>query len=208
MRERIKTHFDPLPFYSQPLEMQKTDTEKYPLNAVTQRPMAMYHSWDSQNAWLRQIHAHNYLFVNPKVGLAQGFGDGDWIWVESAHGKVRCMCRFSEAVEPGTVWTWNAIGKASGSWALDKTANESNKGFLLNHLISEELPDDSGSGTISNSDPVTGQAAWYDVRVRVYSADATEPKQTLPQFETMKPVPGMQARRYKWQAFVKGLINS
>ena len=26
-------------------------------HAVTQRPMAMYHSWDSQNAWLRQIHA-------------------------------------------------------------------------------------------------------------------------------------------------------
>ena len=39
--------------------------ERYPLAAVTQRPMAMYHSWDSQNAWLRQIHAHNYLFVNP-----------------------------------------------------------------------------------------------------------------------------------------------
>ncbi len=30
---------------------------RYPLNAVTQRPMAMYHSWDSQNAWLRQIHS-------------------------------------------------------------------------------------------------------------------------------------------------------
>ena len=37
----------------------------YPLNAITQRPMAMYHSWDSQNAWLRQIHSHNYLHVNP-----------------------------------------------------------------------------------------------------------------------------------------------
>ena len=77
-------------------------SEKYPLNAITQRPMAMYHSWDSQNAWLRQIHAHNYLFVSPRVGAkANGFDDGDWIWVESEHGRVRCMCRFSEAVEPG-----------------------------------------------------------------------------------------------------------
>ena len=27
----------------------------FPLHAITQRPMQMYHSWDSQNAWLRQI---------------------------------------------------------------------------------------------------------------------------------------------------------
>jgi anaerobic selenocysteine-containing dehydrogenase len=201
-------HFDPLPFYSEPLETQTIDKEKYPLNAITQRPMAMYHSWDSQNAWLRQIHAHNYLFVSPRVGAKNGFNDGDWIWVESEHGRVRCMCRFSEAVEPGTVWTWNAIGKASGSWSLTDKANESQKGFLLNHLISEEIPSGNGDYRYSNSDPVTGQAAWYDLRVRVYKADDNEPKQTWPQFKTMKRVPGMEPARKKWQAFVKRLVNS
>jgi anaerobic selenocysteine-containing dehydrogenase len=205
LRERVATHFDPLPFYSEPLETQTIDKEKYPLNAITQRPMAMYHSWDSQNAWLRQIHAHNYLFVSPSVGAVNGFGDGDWIWVESQHGRVRCMCRFSEAVEPGTVWTWNAIGKASGSWALDGKANESQKGFLLNHLISEEIPSSNGEHQYSNSDPVTGQAAWYDVRVRVYPAAADEPEETSPQFKTQKRVPGMEKPRGRWQAFVRGL---
>ncbi|NTV95701.1 MAG: molybdopterin-dependent oxidoreductase, partial [Thiobacillus sp.] len=134
LRKRVEIYFDPLPFYYEPLEATLSDKHKYPLNAVTQRPMAMYHSWDSQNAWLRQIHAHNYLFVNPKVGAANGFDDGDWIWVESPHGKVRCMCRFSEAVEPGTVWTWNAVGKAAGAWGLTARADEARKGFLLNHL--------------------------------------------------------------------------
>ena len=70
LRERIKTYMDPLPFYYEPLESQMTDTTKYPLNALTQRPMAMYHSWDSQNAWLRQIHGYNTLFVHPSVGAA------------------------------------------------------------------------------------------------------------------------------------------
>jgi anaerobic selenocysteine-containing dehydrogenase len=83
--------------------------------------MAMYHSWDSQNAWLRQIHTHNYLYVNAQDALQQGIDDGDWIWVESQWGKVRCMARHSEAVEPGTVWTWNAIGKAAGAWNLTPT---------------------------------------------------------------------------------------
>jgi anaerobic selenocysteine-containing dehydrogenase len=177
LRERVEHFFDPLPFWYPPLESGATDLERYPLNAITQRPMAMYHSWDSQNAWLRQIHTHNYLFVSPVTARAQGIADGGWMWVESQWGKVRCMARYSEAVEPGTVWTWNAIGKSPGAWKLAPDANESRLGFLLNHLISDRLP-----GAISNSDPVTGQAGWYDVRVRIYPAGKDEPPITSPRF--------------------------
>ncbi|HEY4371709.1 MAG TPA: molybdopterin oxidoreductase family protein [Burkholderiales bacterium] len=201
LRERIETHFDPLPFWSPPLEYAATDLEKYPLNAVTQRPMAMYHSWDSQNAWLRQIHSHNYLMVNPVTAQAAGIADGGWIWVESQWGKLRCMCRYSEAVEPGTVWTWNAIGKSRGAWNLGPQANESVKGFLLNHVIAEELP--FGDRKISNSDPVTGQAGWYDVRVRIYPAAADEPQETWPRFAPMKHMPGTGLVK-KVQAYFAG----
>ena len=204
LRERIATYFDPLPFYYTPLEVQVTDTRRYPLAAITQRPMAMYHSWDSQNAWLRQIHAHNYLFVNPRTARPEGIADGDWIWVESQWGKVRCMCRFSEAVEPGTVWTWNAIGKASGAWGLAPDANESRKGFLLNHLIADELPGGADGSRVSNSDPVTGQAGWYDVRVRIYKAAADEPRESSPQFVAIGTFPGMPRVRKLWQAYVAG----
>ncbi len=209
LRKRIETYFSPLPFYFEPLESQLTDTRTYPLNALTQRPMAMYHSWDSQNAWLRQIHAHNYLFVNPKLAKEQGIKDGDWIWAESSHGKLRCMCRFSEAVEPGTVWTWNAIGKASGAWGLSPKANESQKGFLLNHIISEELPEHEAGEHISNSDPITGQAAWFDVRVRIYKAEDGEPEQTSPQFSPLKAYPGMNGKQTKkrWQAYFAGMFS-
>jgi anaerobic selenocysteine-containing dehydrogenase len=183
---RIATYFDPLPFYSPPLEHQATDLERYPLAAITQRPMAMYHSWDSQNAWLRQIHTHNYLFIHPRTARASGIADGAWLWLESQWGRVRCMGRHSEAVEPGTVWTWNAIGKQPGAWALAPEANEACKGFLLNHLIADELP--HGERRISNSDPVTGQAGWYDVRVRIDSADDGG---VFPQFPALERVPGM-----------------
>jgi anaerobic selenocysteine-containing dehydrogenase len=207
LRKRIETHFDPLPFYHDTLEAQLVDTQEFPLNAITQRPMAMYHSWDSQNAWLRQIHAHNYLFVSPRLGHANGFDDGDWVWVESPHGKVRCMCRFSEAVEPGTVWTWNAIGKAAGAWGLSPDANESSKGFLLNHVIAEELPPCKDGDHLSNSDPVTGQAAWYDVRVKVYKADKQEPEQSWPQFKPLPLAPGMEKHRGRWQGYVAGMFR-
>jgi anaerobic selenocysteine-containing dehydrogenase len=204
LRKRVETYFDPLPFYYVPLEEQATDTAKYPLNAITQRPMAMYHSWDSQNAWLRQIHTHNYLMVNSKTAAAEGIEDGGWMWVESQWGKVRCMCRYSEAVEPGTVWTWNAIGKSAGAWNLSADANESQRGFLLNHLISEVLPPSSAGPAISNSDPITGQAAWYDVRVRIYKAQEGEPEQTSPQFKAVSAPPGVQQVVPKWRAFFAG----
>jgi anaerobic selenocysteine-containing dehydrogenase len=192
LRERIDTYFDPLPFWYAPLEEAATDLEAYPLNALTQRPMAMYHSWDSQNAWLRQIHSHNYLHVNPLTAQAAGIADGGWCWVESRWGQVRCMLRYSEAVEPGTVWTWNAIGKADGAWQLAPGADEARKGFLLNHLISEELPfAGTASGTISNSDPITGQAGWYDVRVRIRPAEPGEPEESFPQMASMPVVPGV-----------------
>lgn len=197
LRMRVETHFDPLPFYAEPLEVQLTDKQKYPLAALTQRPMAMYHSWDSQNAWLRQIHAHNYMHIHPSTAQAQGIEDGGWMWAESMHGRVRCLARYSEAVEPGTIWTWNAVGKAKGAWNLDGDANESKKGFLLNHLIAEELPKNECGEHISNSDPITGQAGWYDVRVRVYKAEDDEPKETYPQFDEMPAVPGTGERRKK-----------
>ena len=202
LRERVATFFDPLPFYYAPLEQQATDGTKFPLAAVTQRPMAMYHSWDSQNAWLRQIHGHNQLFVNTKTATAAGIADGAWMWVESPWGKVRCRCAHSEAVEPGTVWTWNAIGKAAGAWALDPVAAEARQGFLLNHLIREELPAADGGPPLSNSDPITGQAAWYDVRVRIYPADAAEPAESWPQFAAQPRVPGMAEapKRRGWMA--------
>ncbi len=204
LKARIERFMDPLPFYYEPLENEGIERKQYPLNALTQRPMAMYHSWDSQNAWLRQIHAHNYMHMHPSVGQQNGFVDGDWVWVESVHGKVRCQAKFTEAVEPGTVWTWNAIGKASGAWGLDKNANESKRGFLLNHLIGEELPNQEPGQHLSNSDPITGQAAWFDVRVRIYKADNNEPPETSPQFSSIPVYPGMNEAPKKWLAFKAG----
>jgi len=65
------------------------------------------------------------------------------------------------------VWTWNAIGKRKGAWKLSGNAPESREGFLLNHLISELLPAADHAHRYANADPVTGQAAWFDLRVRI-----------------------------------------
>ncbi|MGC8468258.1 MAG: molybdopterin dinucleotide binding domain-containing protein, partial [Acidithiobacillus sp.] len=136
-RERLAKYFDPLPMWYEPLEQQRVDDEEYPFFALTQRPMFMYHSWDSQNVWLRQIMAQNYLYMNAARAASMGIKDYDWVWVESHNGKIRCQVKTMEGTQEDTVWTWNAIGKQKGTWGLDPDASEATKGFLLNHLISE-----------------------------------------------------------------------
>ena len=204
LRERIARYFDPLPFWHRSLESGLTDAGRYPLAAITQRPMAMYHSWDSQNAWLRQIHGENHLFVNPVTAAAQQIDDGAWIYVESPWGKVRCARATARRSGPGTVWTWNAIGKAAGAWNLGPQAGESQRGFLLNHVITDELPDAArGGARMSNSDPITGQAGWYDVQVRIYPAEA-DAATTLPQFAPMPALPGTPRVLQRVQAYFAG----
>ena len=137
-RGRIEAYMDPLPFWYAPCEEDTVDLQKYPLHALTQRPMHMYHSWGSQNAWLRQITSQNRLFVHRKTAAGLGLADDDWVWIESINGKVKGQIKLIDGVNPDTVWTWNAIGKRRGSWGLKDDAAESNRGFLLNHIIGDQ----------------------------------------------------------------------
>ena len=177
LRAQIKAAFDPLavwwePFEQAALKKDGVDAQEYPLHAITQRPAAMYHSWGGQNAWLRQIHGRNPLYVHGSVMAAHGLKDGDWAYVISHHGRIKVPVARMDALNPHTVWTWNAIAKREGAWALDAKAPEVRKGFLLNHLIHELLPPRGDGLRWSNADPVTGQAAWFDLRVRIEKAEA------------------------------------
>jgi anaerobic selenocysteine-containing dehydrogenase len=165
LRPRIKQAMDPLPVWYAPFGDDAADG--FPLHALTQRPMAMYHSWGSQNAWLRQIHGRNFLYLPTRVWQQHGFAEGDWARVTSPSGVIEVPVAHMAALNEHTVWTWNAIGKRKGTWGLDADAPEAVKGFLLNHLISELLPEKGDGMRWSNSDPITGQAAWFDLRVKV-----------------------------------------
>jgi len=180
LRARIARFFDPLPIWYVPLEQAMVDRERFPLHAITQRPMAMYHSWGSQNAWLRQILPENRIYLHSERAAEIGVRDEDWVWLRSRNGSVRCQVRTMTGVNRDTVWTWNAIGKRAGAWALKRDAPEFRRGFLLNHVISEYLPKVGDAAPDSNSDPVTGQAAWFDVTVSIEPCGPDSPAETAP----------------------------
>jgi len=168
-RERVAKFFDPLPFFHDSAETAATprDETDFPIAAITQRPMFMYHAWGSQNAWLRQIATRNFLYLHPDTAAVCAVADGDWVWVESPHARIRVQAKLHRGTAVGVVWTWNAIGKRAGAWKLDRNSPEYTNGFLLNHVIDDLLPPRGDGYRYANADPVTGQAAWFDLRVRL-----------------------------------------
>jgi len=196
-KDRIEQHFDPLPIWYEPFDQAVVDNTEFPLHALTQRPAAMYHSWGSQNAWLRQIHGSNRLYIPASLAKRHDIKDEDWVYLSSRNGKIKVRVRVMRGVNSKTVWTWNAIGKRPGAWNLDQDAKEFTEGFLLNHLIDDLLPPDKNDYRYSNSDPVTGQAAWFDVRVKIEKAPPEEQLATLlsePRFEPLGQPPTLPER--------------
>ena len=176
LRARLEARMDPLPIWYETA----ADVD-HPLHAITQRPMHMYHSWGGQNAWLRQITPSNVLYVHPEAAARAGLGDGDWAWIVAPLGRVKARIGIMAAMNEDTVWTWNAIGKRGGTWGLLPGAPEARLGFLLNHLIPDVAPGADGAAD-ANADPVTGQAAWYDLKVRLEPCRPDEAGETAPLF--------------------------
>jgi len=202
LRAQLRLAMDPLPVWYPPFG---DAAQGYPLHALTQRPMAMYHSWGSQNAWLRQIHGQNFLYVPTKVWVGHGFTAGDWARLTSPAGEIVVPVAHMAALNENTVWTWNAIGKRKGAWGLDTDAPEATKGFLLNHLIHELLPAKGDGMRYSNADPVTGQAAWFDLRVKIEKVGRQAVAE--PQFAALQVPPtadGGGAARNSWGRGGKG----
>ena len=77
---------------------------------------------------------------------------------------------------------------------LERDAPEATRGFLLIHLITELLPEREGGYRFSNSDPITGQAAWYDLHVSIEKAAPDEAGESFPQFEPMHALPCARAK--------------
>jgi anaerobic selenocysteine-containing dehydrogenase len=189
-RERINRYFDPLPIWYAPLS-EHADGDAFALHAVTQRPMHMYHSWGSQNAWLRQITSVNRLFVHRTAAARLGLVDDDWVWVESSHSRIKGQIRIVDGVNADTVWTWNAIAKRRGAWMLDSDSPESERAFMFNHVISEHLPADAHDRRRLNADPITGQAAWFDLRVRLRKCAPHEWGSAEPRLAAIASPPGL-----------------
>ena len=196
LRDRIIDKMTPLPIW---YETDQKSNEGFTITALTQRPMAMYHSWGGQNAWLRQLHGHNPMYLPTKLMREHALNDGDWAAITSPHGTITVPVMEMAALNEHTIWTWNAIGKRKGTWALDANAPEAAKGFLLNHLIHELMPEKGDGLRWANSDPITGQAAWFDLKVRIEKVVPPTDSHSRPTMPPIKSPVAKAQSELKWK---------
>jgi hypothetical protein len=111
------------------------------------------------------------------------------VWVQSGHGRVKAQIKTMRAMNPQTVWTWNAIGKRAAAWGLHPEAPEAREAFLMNHVIPDVLGTPAAGVIEANADPITGQAAWYDLRVRLEKCTPEEWGETSPKRGALAALP-------------------
>ena len=70
-------------------KLNEDNGKNYELYAVTQRPPHMYHSWGSQNAWLRQITNPIIFFIYSRRTCYKKIDirDNDWVWLRELSVK-------------------------------------------------------------------------------------------------------------------------
>lgn len=147
-----------LPHYEEPIFIGAA--AEYPLvlisykNQLNQEGRTANTPW-AQEMYLNPLHGtgwKNLAEINPDTARTYGIAEGDTIYVESGVGRIRATAKLFEGIHPGVVAMCYGQGHwAYGRWAKDKGANPNEiTGVMYEHI--------------------TGMAAYYNTRVKVYKA--------------------------------------
>ena len=148
-KDAIGNSIDPLPVYK-PRDWQPDDN--YPLYLINWKEASHTHTRTQNNSWLLEIKGYNPIIMNPATAAKYGIEDGDEIWLESPHGKVKGKVKLTERIHPEVIGAQHGFGHE----ALGKNARGTgtNTGIL----------------NITKSDPLSGMAVHKEICVKVYKA--------------------------------------
>ncbi|MCJ7768876.1 MAG: molybdopterin-dependent oxidoreductase [Dehalococcoidales bacterium] len=135
------------------------DSNSYPLVLSTYQPLLNKENGSQNYPWAQEMFlvAHgmgwtNFAEINRRTAQALGIKDGDMVYVESPFNKVKVKASVFEGIHPGVVSIASGQGHhAYGKWAKGIGVNP-------NEIIGVDY------------DRLSGQAAFFNTRVRVYKA--------------------------------------
>ncbi len=98
---------DPLPTYvgepDDPINAADLNG-KYPLIFTDEHSdYPNHHSWMRSVTWLREIRKDPYVKINPITAEKYGVSHGDWIELESPHGRMKAVAWLFEGLRPDTI---------------------------------------------------------------------------------------------------------
>jgi len=98
---------DPMPYHIEPKDGPIANPEMYkdyPLIATSGgRSYEFFHSEHRQLPTMREFHPDPLVQIHPKTAAEYDIKDGDWVWIESPHGRCRQKAQLFVGIKPGTV---------------------------------------------------------------------------------------------------------
>lgn len=104
--EKASKEYDALPYYLEPVESpQRNDeiSEEYPLVMTNGRLPFFHHSTLRNIPRIREMYPVPEIWIDPNTAENEGIESGNWVWVESARGKIRARAYVTKGIKPGTV---------------------------------------------------------------------------------------------------------
>ncbi len=135
------------------------EAKEYPFHLYIYRPLNLTHDYQANQPWFQEIMGFHlnmtwdsWAEINPHTAAELGIADNDLIWIESIYGKVRVKAKIYSGAMPDVVSVPYGLGhRTLGQWAK-------NIGVNPIELIGNK------------SDELTGLAAKFSVRVKIYKA--------------------------------------
>jgi anaerobic selenocysteine-containing dehydrogenase len=133
------------------------DKEKYPLVLLPYQPLMVIENRSQNYPWAQEIFLpmhgvgwETLIEINSETAKTLRLRDGQVVWVESPFKKIKAKVKFSEGVHPDVV----SIPFGQGHYSYGKW--QKGIGVNPNEIIGVDY------------DHISGQAAFFNTRVKVY----------------------------------------
>jgi anaerobic selenocysteine-containing dehydrogenase len=148
---------DTLPHYKEPKYLGEKD--KYPLVLLPYQPLMVVENGSQNYPWAQEIFLpmdgvgwETLVQINSETATLLKLRDGQMVWVESPFQKIKGKVKLSEGVHPEGVAIASGQGHTSyGKW-------QKGIGVNPNEVLGVDY------------DTLSGQAAFFNTRVKVYKA--------------------------------------
>jgi anaerobic selenocysteine-containing dehydrogenase len=157
MGKRTKEDLECLPHYKE--VKFSGEKGKYPFILLPYQPLMVVENGSQNYPWAQEIflpmHGMGWdtlVEVNRETAKTLKLREGQVVWVESPFQKIKARVKFSEGVHPEVV----AIPLGQGHYSYGKW--QKGIGVNPNEIIGVDY------------DPISGQAAFFNTRVKVYPA--------------------------------------
>jgi anaerobic selenocysteine-containing dehydrogenase len=157
MKKGKEEGLDYLPHYKEAKFL--GDKEKYPFVLLPYQPLMTIENGSQNYPWAQEIFLpmdgvgwETLIEINSETAKTLKLRDGQVVWLESPFQKIKAKVKFSEGVHPGVV----AIPFGQGHYSYGKW--QRGIGVNPNEIIGMDY------------DTISGQAAFFNTRVKVYKA--------------------------------------